>query len=193
MRDHDPPESRFAETVTDFCRLVEEYEAFDGGGKAWLHRIGSVMLGLDQAIQPLLRDAGGEAEYSMLLDLEARFALYQRLKSFLGPLDDYWSEGDLEAGDGLKTGSLADDITDVYFDLKRGLNLYSAKPAHEAQALSLWVFSYRIHWEQHLRDATKQLFEFKVASSASLATRRRRRRASERRSMRCFTRRATTR
>jgi len=50
--------------------------------------------------------------------------LHQRLKGFLGNLDEYWSEGDLEAGDGLKTGSLADDITDMYFDLKRGLAHY---------------------------------------------------------------------
>lgn len=167
MRRHvhtqDLAESRFAKSATDFCRMVEEYESFDGDGKTWLHRIGHIMLGLQQLIQQLLPSSASEAEYSMLQDLEARFVLYQRLKSFLGPFDDYWSEGDLEAGDGLKTGSLADDITDVYFDLKRGLSLYAAGPEQEAEALSLWTFSYRIHWEQHLRDATKQLFEFKIA------------------------------
>lgn len=164
MRNQDLADNRFAESVTDFCRQVEGYAAFEGDGKTWLQQIGRLMLELEQRIQPLLRSNASDTEYSMLQDLEARFALYQKLKSFLGPLDDYWSEGDLEAGDGLKTGSLADDITDVYFDLKRGLNLHVAGPEHEAQALSMWVFSYRVHWEQHLRDATKQLFEFKIAS-----------------------------
>jgi len=164
VRNQDPSENRFAESVTGFCRLVEGYAAFEGDGKTWLHQIGNLMLELEQRIQPLLRSTAGDTEYSMLQDLEARFALYQRLKSFLGPLDDYWSEGDLEAGDGLKTGSLADDITDVYFDLKRALNLHAAGPEHEAHALSMWLFSYRVHWEQHLRDATRQLFEFKIAS-----------------------------
>jgi len=164
VRYQDPLETRFSGAVTDFCRLVEEYESFGNDGKAWLHRVGSIMQTLEQQIQPLMPYGTAEAEYSMLQDLEGRFALYQRLKSFLGPFDDYWSEGDLEAGDGLKTGSLADDITDVYFDLKRGLNLYREGPGQEASALSLWVFSYRIHWEQHLRDATKQLFEFRIAS-----------------------------
>jgi hypothetical protein len=164
VRNQDLAENRFAESVTDFCRMVEGYAAFEGDGKTWLHQIGNLLLELEKRIQPLLRSTTSDTDYSMLQDLEARFALYQRLKSFLGPFDDYWSEGDLEAGDGLKTGSLADDITDVYFDLKRGLTLHVAGPEHEAQALSMWVFSYRIHWEQHLRDATKQLFEFKIAS-----------------------------
>ena len=164
MRKQDLAENRFAESVTDFCRLVEAYEAFGSDGKTWLRQIGNLMLELEHLIQPLLGSTDSDDEYSMLQDLEARFALYQRIKSFLGPFDDYWSEGDLEAGDGLKTGSLADDITDVYFDLKRGLNLHVAGPEHEVQALSMWVFSYRVHWEQHLRDATKQLFEFKIAS-----------------------------
>jgi hypothetical protein len=164
VRNQDLAENRFAESVTDFCRMVEGYASFEGDGKTWLNQIGSLMLELEQRIQPLLRSAASDTEYSMLQDLEARFALYQRLKSFLGPFDDYWSEGDLEAGDGLKTGSLADDITDVYFDLKRGLTLCAAGPEHDAQALSMWAFSYRVHWEQHLRDATKQLFEFRIAS-----------------------------
>ena len=164
MRNQDLAENRFAESVTDFCRMVEGYASFEGDGKTWLHQIGNLLLELDKRIQPLLRSTTSDTEYSMLQDLEARFALYQRLKSFLGPFDDYWSEGDLQAGDGLKTGSLADDITDVYFDLKRGLTLHTAGPEQEAQALSMWVFSYQVHWEQHLRDATKQLFEFKIAS-----------------------------
>jgi hypothetical protein len=164
VRNQDLAENPFAESVADFCRLVEEYESFQDDGKTWLHQIGSVMRELEQSIQPLLRNCPSDGEYSMLQDLEARFTLYQRLKSFLGPLDDYWSEGDLEAADGLKTGSLADDITDVYFDLKRGLTLLNAGREHEAEALALWAFSYRVHWDQHLRDATKQLFEFKIAS-----------------------------
>lgn len=163
MPNQDPPDCCFAKSVKDFCRLVEEHESFGSDGKRWLHQIGQVMLRLEQTIQPL-RNGAIEAEYSMLQDLEGRFTLYKRLKSFLGPFDDYWSESDLEAGDGLKTGSLADDITDIYFDLKRGLSLYLAGLEHESEALALWVYSHRVHWEQHVRDATKQLFEFKIAN-----------------------------
>jgi hypothetical protein len=163
VRKHDPSESCLAESVQDFCRLVEEYESFGTDGKRWLHQIGQIMQRLVQGMDPLQSDHV-DAQYSMLEDLPSRFALYQRLKQFLGPLDDYWSEGDLQAGDGLKTGSLADDITDTYFDLKRGLNLYRLGSEHQIEALSLWIYSYQVHWEQHLRDATKQLFEFKIAS-----------------------------
>lgn len=163
MRTQDLPENRFAESVKDFCRLVEAYESYGGDGKRWLNHIGQSLLALEQTIEPLQND-GLEADYSMLQDLEGRFTLYQQLKGFLGPLDDYWSEGDLEAGDGLKTGSLADDITDIYFDLKRGLTLYRAGREQEPQAFALWIYSHRIHWEQHVRDATRQLFDFRIAS-----------------------------
>ena len=154
---------QFAAAAGSFCDLVEHYQDYSPDNKGWLKLIGHQLLCLDAGIQPL-HGKGVEAEYSMLQDLEERFNLFQRLKAFLGNLDEYWSEGDLEAGDGLKTGSLADDITDLYFDLKRGLSLYRAGVDCEHQAIELWLYSYHVHWQQHLRDSRRQLFEFRRTS-----------------------------
>jgi Domain of unknown function (DUF5063) len=152
-------EQQFAAAAGSFCELVEQH-ARHADSAGWLKLVGQLLLRLDEQIRPL-NGHTVEAEFSMLQDLEERFQLFRRLKAFLGALDEYWSEGDLEAGDGLKTGSLADDITDVYFDLKRGLLLYGSGGNSEQRAIDLWLYSYHAHWEQHLRDARKQLFDFR--------------------------------
>ncbi len=154
---------QFVAAAGSFCDLVDHHRGCGLDSKSWLQQVGELLLRIDAGIQPL-NGHPVEAEYSMLQDLEERFVLFQRLKSFLGALDEYWSEGDLEAGDGLKTGSLADDITDVYFDLKRGLSLYLSGRDYERQAIELWLYSYHVHWQQHLRDAKKQLFDFRRAN-----------------------------
>ena len=154
---------RFAEAAGTFCQLVDSYRLYGTDSKRWLGDLGPVLLLLDAAIRAI-KVSTGEADYSMLQDLEERFVLYQQLKGFLGTYDEYWSEGDLEASDGLKTGSLADDITDMYFDLKRGLVRYKSGSDAKRDAVELWLYSYHVHWQQHLRDATRQLFEFRRAS-----------------------------
>ncbi len=153
---------QFAAAAGSFCDLVDRYQDYSPDNQRWLALVGQLLLQLEAGIQPL-RGTCFEAEYSMLQDLEDRFVLFGRLKAFLGNLDEYWSEGDLEAGDGLKTGSLADDITDMYFDLKRGLGLYCAGDDSAQQAIALWLYSYHVHWQQHLRDSKRQLFEFRRA------------------------------
>ena len=149
---------RFVAAAGVFCGLVDDHTQHPDPA-AWLRQIGDTLLRLDNDIKPL-NGRAAEAEYSMLQNLEERFLLFGRLKSYLGPLDEYWSEADLDASDGLKTGSLADDITDLYFDLKRGLAVYRSGKSAEHQAVDLWLYSYKLHWQQHLRDAKKQLFDF---------------------------------
>lgn len=162
MNPKDNSVQQFAAAAGSFCELVDHYQDYSRDSKGWLQLVGQLLLRLDAGIQPL-RGYCAEAEYSMLQDLEERFVLFRRLKAYLGTLDEYWSEGDLAAGDGLKTGSLADDITDMYFDLKRGLSLYGAGADAVHQAIALWIYSYHVHWEQHLRDSKRQLFEFRRA------------------------------
>ena len=49
---------------------------------------------------------------------------------------------------------LADDFTDMYFDLKFGLDLLKTEPA---QAINVWQCSFYMHWGQHLLDAESRL------------------------------------
>ena len=93
-------------------------------------------------------------------DLDERFELYSNLRKVLGERDSYWLEFDAVPEDMHMSGSLADDLTDIYFDLRYGLALLDdVWPQRAAQA---WQSSYRMHWGQHLVDAERHLYALKV-------------------------------
>lgn len=88
-------------------------------------------------------------------DLDERFELFSRLRKLLADRDAYWLEFDRasEGADGM-TGSLADDLTDIYCELKLGLRLYDQDPACAADA---WAGGFDSHWGRHLIDAERHL------------------------------------
>ncbi len=102
-----------------------------------------------------------EYSFFVLPDLEYRFHMYTRLKTFLGELDNYALAGDGEDPDD-RSGSLADDFTDIYFELSRGLDLYDADPSDPMPALTIWHTGHVLHWGQHVCDARKRLRELRV-------------------------------
>jgi hypothetical protein len=53
-------------------------------------------------------------------------------------------------------GDLADDIADIYRDLRRGLNLLDA--GHTEQAVWEWVFHLKHHWGEHATSAIRALY-----------------------------------
>jgi hypothetical protein len=98
-------------------------------------------------------------------DLDARFDLYARLRALLADRDAYFLEFD-RAHEGLddRTGSLADDLTDIYCELKAGLCLYDTDPQ---RALETWCLGYTGHWGPHLRDAERHLAGLAAADRLS--------------------------
>ncbi len=86
-------------------------------------------------------------------NFDARFELFLRLKGRMGELDRYpmeFSESDSEDG---PLGSLADDFTDIYFDLKDGLAALQQNPDDLQTPVKGWLETFRLHWGQHLFDA----------------------------------------
>jgi hypothetical protein len=53
------------------------------------------------------------------------------------------------------TGNIADDLADIYFDLKQGL-LYM-DDGHPFQAVFHWTFMYGVHWGRHATTALRVL------------------------------------
>lgn len=89
------------------------------------------------------------------VDLDRRFDLFARLRLILGDRDGYWLEFDrLSDGPAGMTGSLADDLTDIYCELESGLALYAQSPE---SALEAWVCGFHCHWGRHLVDAERHL------------------------------------
>lgn len=139
------------EAATTFCRLIE---AVDESDSSWLHRFAGLLPRLHAAVDALRgRDAG--PFFLVNADLDTRFEIYSRLHNKLGINDSYWMEFDVALDGQSMTGSLADDLTDIYCDLKVGLNILDEEPD---LALDNWRSSYKIHWGQHLVDASRHLY-----------------------------------
>ncbi len=140
------------EVATAFCQLIE---AVDEADASWLPQMAGLLPRLHAAVGAL---KGRDADPFCLInsDLDTRFEIYSRLRDRLGANDSYWMEFDVALDGQSMTGSLADDLTDIYCDLKSGLSILDEEPA---LALDNWRSSYKIHWGQHLVDASRHLYE----------------------------------
>jgi hypothetical protein len=135
-----------------YCELVE---SLNEGNTQWLQEIASLLPRLHAAVAALnLPDP--DPSHRAVEDLDARFELYTHLRQLLGTRDSYWMEFDV-AGDGqTMSGSLADDLTDIYCELKQGLSLLDQQPQ---KAVEGWHSGFHLHWGQHLLDAERHLYD----------------------------------
>ncbi len=81
--------------------------------------------------------------------------LYKSLKVKLGESNVYWQVFDPTKDDEAIHGSLADDIADIYRDLKDGLVLNEAHLALPEENIWHWRFGYYSHWGKHAIDALR--------------------------------------
>jgi hypothetical protein len=79
--------------------------------------------------------------------------LSDSLREKIGPLDAYWEIFDSTENDSPVQGSIAGDISEIYFDLKNDLNLVEEKRISQADFLWELRSSFRSHWGKHLLDA----------------------------------------
>lgn len=148
--------SEMASVADDFCRHIDSALQQPTGT---LERVFGMMPRLHAAVTALNGYETGDVAVSTV-DLDERFELYSHLRRLLGERDSYWLEFDASPDEVHMSGSLADDLTDIYFDLRHGLELLDeVRPQHAAQA---WQTSYRLHWGQHLVDAERHLYALKV-------------------------------
>lgn len=142
-----------------FCALIETINRYEKS--EWFTQLARILPRIHWAIVNL-DDRLLKHDYATLPDLEERFELYCRLKARLGDYDEYWLELDCHANEADKSGSLADDLTDLYFELKRGLKLCQSTQGSDEEALKLWLAGYVLHWGQHLVDAQKHLYSLRI-------------------------------
>jgi|GEM_PF-360042 len=86
-----------------------------------------------------------------------RFELFNKLKDFLGESDHYPLETGEDEQDA-QAGSLAEDFTHIYFELKHGLDQCDQDPTLVEQTLNNWSEGFYLHWGWHLMDAERQLY-----------------------------------
>ena len=87
--------------------------------------------------------------------------LRRSLQEKIGPRDAYWQVFDSSAKDEPVHGSLAGDISEIYFDVKRSLALEHADSAR-SDVLFDWRLDFRSHWGRHLLGALTAIHDHHV-------------------------------
>lgn len=153
MSAFDPKLGEMAAVARDYCELIDRFN------ESSLEKVARLLPRLHAAIVRL--DAlPVKYNYYPLPDYDVRFDLFSRLRGSLGKRDSYWLEFDADHAGQQMTGSLADDLTDIYFDLKYGLALWDKEQPDKAGGL--WLSSFHLHWGQHLMDAERHLYRLAV-------------------------------
>lgn len=153
--------ARLTSVAREFCRCIEAYQAdpqadFDD----FTVHLSRLLPRLHAAVVAL-GDSEGDGGYADEVDIERRFELYCRLRGWLGERDAYWMEFDVARDGQEKSGSLADDLTDIYWELKSGL-AHLHQDVDVAPTLRNWSAGYRLNWGQHLVDAERHLYALRA-------------------------------
>ena len=146
---------KMVQTAQEYCELIES-TGENPRDDRWLERL-LELLPRVHADMAALGPANGDGE-PMKVDLDARFDLFTRLRRLLGERDSYWMQFDTAQDGQPMSGSLADDLTDIYCELKYGLVSLQAKQDRDSTMKS-WRHGYHVHWGQHLVDAERHLYE----------------------------------
>lgn len=142
---------RMAQLAAEYCALIEWFEdqGFDGQR---LGRLRKLLPKLHLAVIGLVAPRGNYRHY-YLPDDDARFELYMRLHHTLRSEPQLWDTGRGSQWRAQLCDALADDLTDMYFDLKHGLERLVQNPTHPEHAIHDWLCSFYVHWGKHLLDA----------------------------------------
>ncbi len=144
--------NRMAAAAREYCKLIDCFGDF-GHENTWVVRMAKMLPRLHIAVIALVPSEGICNPYR-LPDDDQRCELYMRLHRVLQ------SDRTLKLAYGKShlhrqsCDRLADDFTDMYFDLKFGLDLLESDPA---QAINVWQCSFYMHWGKHLLDAESRL------------------------------------
>jgi hypothetical protein len=82
--------------------------------------------------------------------------MYDALTEKFEKWDKYWEIFDPTQQEEPVSGSLADDLTDIFRDLQKGLAI-SERGASVSEVLWEWRFSFKFHWGRHAMDALRAI------------------------------------
>lgn len=137
--------ARFADVARRYCAFIDRDARLDANPRAQEAR-----LHLAELVHVACQLPQGEANGPDLEDA-SRPSGWQGF----GALDAYATIFDPYVEEAPVTGSLSDDLLDVYRDLRRGLAHYDA--GHVDVAIWEWRFHFDHHWGNHAVDALRAL------------------------------------
>ena len=105
--------------------------------------------------------APSTSEIDNLTPTYTRAVLYDALRRKLERMDAYWTIFDATSSEPPVQGSLADDIGDIYFDVKEDLH-YLEREGPNDDVLWDLRFGFLSHWGRHLTSALKAIYDLKL-------------------------------
>ncbi len=154
--------NRFSVIANQFCSVVDSAPAFDRTELLTkIYRILPALIGEAITLPGVSRDDDDEPEESRRRRSDARRLSQQEwdkrynfLKEKLGDWNLYRQVFDPTEDNEAVFGSLADDIADIYRDLKDGLAFREA-PQGSPDVVSIWTWHllFYSHWGKHAMDA----------------------------------------
>jgi hypothetical protein len=148
-----PDTSDLLQIAREYCALIE---ALMAGDRRPLAELNGLLPRLHAAMATA-KPRCDEGIDQPNVDLDQRFELFSRLHARLGDLDGYWMEFDVTPNRQEMSGSLADDLTDIYCELKAGLDQFD-RSAKSEPTLCSWQSGFCKHWGQHVVDAERHLY-----------------------------------
>lgn len=132
----------FAEHARRFCAFVENASRLALRERVMTARV--LVLELYRAALEL--PSGEPGDSGSQPQRPADWPGFDRFEYYFETLDLFDVEG------GVGAGLLSDDLLDIYFDVRRGLDLFPS-----ASAVWEWRFSFEAHWGRHAVGALRAL------------------------------------
>lgn len=156
----------FAALATEYCSLVERRKR--RSARALLRDVHRLLPRLYAEAICLKPEKESDPPEGCRISHEEWQKLFGSLQSQLGFLVFYLEVFDPYVGNEEPVlADLADDLADIYRDLKDGLTLWES--GHRVAAVNSWEEDFRIHWSEHASGAIRALgwleFHYRMARS----------------------------
>lgn len=149
MSDSEATTIRFVDEAAGFCALVSERKPTVEALRRSLVTLVAAALEL-RPVEPT------DADHPLTEEIgKATARVVDSVRSALGAADRYWEVFDPRVREEPVAASLADDIGDIFRDLRTGLALHAE--GHPADAIWHWRFTFEMHWGDHATDALRAL------------------------------------
>jgi hypothetical protein len=155
-------EAEFAKVAGKFCRLIEGHRAMS---REAFQEVVLRNLSLLYAVALQLRSSSKTSDLQAQRMTHAQWEqLFKSLGRKLGTHQRYWVVFNPQAEEKPLVGNLADDLADIYRDLKPGLLAFARGRTRErAAAVWAWHVSFLQHWGHHAASAIRVLHELGAA------------------------------
>jgi len=149
---------RFHEVASEFCTAVDSAQSTDRETLVLrIYRLLPLLIGRAVNLSPIESSDDQTDHKKARISQEQWGELYSLLKEKLGDWDLYSQVFDPTKDRDAIYGSLADDIADIYRDLKEGLDLHSSDIVSSNDILWEWRFGFYSHWGHHAINALRTI------------------------------------